>query len=130
MLSPVQIFGSQATEDRGENARLNCFAGAHVVTDLMKTTLGPKGEFHPLCTGAHFRVRNGACLFWRASLCCFSTGMDKILVSTSNHESVQVTNDGATILKSLVIDNPGMAPLSGACQRAADAIALMQRRGF
>lgn len=33
-------------------------------------------------------------------------GMDKILVSYSNPDNVQVTNDGATILKSIGIDNP------------------------
>ncbi|EFJ28920.1 hypothetical protein SELMODRAFT_171093 [Selaginella moellendorffii] len=33
-------------------------------------------------------------------------GMDKILQSTSRGHSVSVTNDGATILKSLHIDNP------------------------
>lgn len=33
-------------------------------------------------------------------------GMDKILVSTSRDQNVSVTNDGATILKSVSIDNP------------------------
>ncbi|GJZ00385.1 T-complex protein 1 subunit beta, partial [Tanacetum coccineum] len=33
-------------------------------------------------------------------------GMDKILQSTGRGHSVTVTNDGATILKSLHIDNP------------------------
>ncbi|KAL6884598.1 hypothetical protein ACP4OV_010534 [Aristida adscensionis] len=33
-------------------------------------------------------------------------GMDKILQSTGRSRSVTVTNDGATILKSLHIDNP------------------------
>jgi len=33
-------------------------------------------------------------------------GMDKILQSTSGAESVSVTNDGATILQSIVVDNP------------------------
>jgi len=32
-------------------------------------------------------------------------GMDKILQSTSNTENIQVTNDGATILKSIALDN-------------------------
>ncbi|KAF3632299.1 T-complex protein 1 subunit beta [Capsicum annuum] len=45
------------------------------ITDLVKTTLGPKG-------------------------------MDKILQTTGRGHSVTVTNDGATILKSLHIDNP------------------------
>jgi T-complex protein 1 subunit beta len=32
-------------------------------------------------------------------------GMDKILQSTSNTENIQVTNDGATILKAIALDN-------------------------
>ncbi|EGD78243.1 chaperonin containing TCP1 [Salpingoeca rosetta] len=33
-------------------------------------------------------------------------GMDKILVSASNPDNVQVTNDGATILQNIGVDNP------------------------
>jgi hypothetical protein len=33
-------------------------------------------------------------------------GMDKILQSQSNRHEVQVTNDGATILKAIHLDNP------------------------
>jgi T-complex protein 1 subunit beta len=33
-------------------------------------------------------------------------GMDKILQSTDEHGEIQITNDGATILKSLFVDNP------------------------
>jgi len=33
-------------------------------------------------------------------------GMDKILTSASRHESLQVTNGGATILKAIGVDNP------------------------
>lgn len=33
-------------------------------------------------------------------------GMDKILVSPGRNDSIQVTNDGATILKSIGVDNP------------------------
>eukprot|EP01095_Lingulamoeba_sp_RSL-Kostka_P007037 TRINITY_DN221_c2_g1_i1.p1 TRINITY_DN221_c2_g1~~TRINITY_DN221_c2_g1_i1.p1 ORF type:complete len:535 (-),score=255.46 TRINITY_DN221_c2_g1_i1:181-1785(-) len=72
---PVQLFENEATEERGENARMSAFIGALAVTDLMKTTLGPKG-------------------------------MDKILQSMSYQNEVTVTNDGATILKSLQVDNP------------------------
>ncbi|KAI9144282.1 T-complex protein 1 subunit beta [Paraphysoderma sedebokerense] len=72
--SPVQIFQDEATEERGENARLSSFVGAIAVGDLVKSTLGPKG-------------------------------MDKILQSLTNG-TIQVTNDGATILKSIYIDNP------------------------
>lgn len=66
------ILNENATEQKGENARLSSFVGALAITDLVKTTLGPKG-------------------------------MDKILQSAGG--DVQVTNDGATILKSISIDN-------------------------
>lgn len=53
------------------------FVGAIAVADLVKTTLGPKG-------------------------------MDKILQSMSEQgrKTITVTNDGATILKSIYVDNP------------------------
>lgn len=68
-----EVLKENASEQRGENARLSSFIGALAITDLIKTTLGPKG-------------------------------MDKILQSASG--DVQVTNDGATILKHISIDNP------------------------
>ena len=62
------------TEEKGEIARLQSFVGAIAIGDLIKTTLGPKG-------------------------------MDKILQSMDGQgprgETVTVTNDGATILKSI-----------------------------
>lgn len=33
-------------------------------------------------------------------------GMDKILVSMQEHGKIEVTNDGATILRSVGVDNP------------------------
>lgn len=74
-LQPVQIMQQNASEERGEIARLSSFVGAIAITDLVKTTLGPKG-------------------------------MDKILVSASNPNDIIVTNDGATILTKIYIDNP------------------------
>lgn len=68
----------QAEEDKGENARLSSFIGAIAIGDLVKSTLGPKG-------------------------------MDKILISPGRggmDAKVEVTNDGATILKSIGVDNP------------------------
>eukprot|EP00897_Mesotaenium_endlicherianum_P008137 jgi/Mesen1/7351/ME000377S06565 len=70
-----RMFKDEATEEKGERARMASFVGAMAIADLVKTTLGPKG-------------------------------MDKILQSTSRGGSVMVTNDGATILKSLHVDNP------------------------
>lgn len=66
------VLKENASEQKGEHARLSSFVGALTITDLVKTTLGPKG-------------------------------MDKILQSAGG--DVQVTNDGATILKSIQIDN-------------------------
>jgi len=61
--------------DKGENARLSSFIGAIAIADLVKTTLGPKG-------------------------------MDKILQKVNpEDQSISVTNDGATILKSVLLDN-------------------------
>ena len=59
-------------------AKITNFVGAIAVGDLIKTTLGPKG-------------------------------MDKILkpiVAGPAGNNITVTNDGATILKSMHIDNP------------------------
>ena len=55
---------------------MSSFVGAIAIADLVKTTLGPKG-------------------------------MDKILQRVSQQDqSISVTNDGATILKAVNIDNP------------------------
>eukprot|EP00890_Picochlorum_soloecismus_P006861 jgi/Picsp_1/9/NSC_00009-R1_t-complex protein 1 subunit beta len=69
------VLHEGATEEKGENARLSSFVGAMAISDLVKTTLGPKG-------------------------------MDKILQSVSRGQNITVTNDGATILKSIYVDNP------------------------
>lgn len=64
-----------ASVDKGENARLSSFIGAIAIADMVKTTLGPKG-------------------------------MDKILQKVSQgDQTVSVTNDGATILRSVMLDN-------------------------
>jgi len=70
------VMGADSRVDKGESARLSSFMGAIAIADLVKTTLGPKG-------------------------------MDKILQSVSNPSGdIVVTNDGATILRSIVVDNP------------------------
>ena len=77
MADPSSVLDAEAEVNKGENAQLASFVGAIAVADLVKTTLGPKG-------------------------------MDKILQSMSEEGrgGLNVTNDGATILKSLHIDNP------------------------
>lgn len=75
-LNPVRILKNEAQEERGEIARMSSFIGAIAIGDLVKSTLGPKG-------------------------------MDKILLAHGrNAGQVEVTNDGATILKSIGVDNP------------------------
>jgi T-complex protein 1 subunit beta len=75
-LAPGRVLKNEAEEERAETARLSAFVGAIAIGDLVKSTLGPKG-------------------------------MDKILVGGSRASNdLQVTNDGATILKSIGIDNP------------------------
>ncbi|KAK2712243.1 hypothetical protein QYM36_011060, partial [Artemia franciscana] len=75
-LNPVRILKAEADEEKAEIARLSSFIGAIAIGDLVKSTLGPKG-------------------------------MDKILVGMGRNEGVvEMTNDGATILKSIGVDNP------------------------
>lgn len=67
-----------AFEQKGEEARLNSFFGAYSLSDMVKTTMGPKG-------------------------------MDKILKpygAGPKNGKLIVTNDGATILSNVLVDNP------------------------
>ncbi len=64
-------------EQKGSEARLNSFFGAYSLADMVKTTLGPKG-------------------------------MDKILTpygAGPKGSKIIVTNDGATILSHVLVDN-------------------------
>lgn len=75
-LNPIRILKNEAEEEKAEIARMSSFIGAIAIGDLVKSTLGPKG-------------------------------MDKILVSYGRSAGqVEVTNDGATILKAIGVDNP------------------------
>lgn len=66
---------NQAEEEKSEIARISSFVGAIAIGDLVRSTLGPKG-------------------------------MDKVLVSSGrNAGQIEITNDGATILRSIGVDN-------------------------
>eukprot|EP00916_Digyalum_oweni_P026097 GHVL01042918.1.p1 GENE.GHVL01042918.1~~GHVL01042918.1.p1 ORF type:complete len:538 (+),score=119.38 GHVL01042918.1:27-1640(+) len=72
------FLGQNATEDKGSIARMQSFIGAIAIGDLIKSTLGPKG-------------------------------MDKILQPMQmegGSSKVTITNDGATILSAVWLDNP------------------------
>jgi T-complex protein 1 subunit beta len=77
-IATPQLLNPNASEEKGEMARISSFIGAIAVADLVKSTLGPRG-------------------------------MDKILQPQSTeggNEKMIITNDGATILKNVYIDNP------------------------
>jgi len=75
-LNPIRIMKHNADEEKAEVARLSSFVGAMAIGDLVKSTLGPKG-------------------------------MDKILWGMGRNDgTVEVTNDGATILRAVGVDNP------------------------
>ncbi|OUC40704.1 T-complex protein 1, beta subunit [Trichinella nativa] len=77
VLNPVQILKRDADEEKGSVARMSSYAGAMALGDMLKSTLGPKG-------------------------------MDKILIGgrEGGPQFMHVTNDGATILKSVGVANP------------------------
>ena len=71
------IVNQQTNEEKNEQSRLSSCVGAIAVADLVKSTLGPKG-------------------------------MDKILQPMSDeggNNKIKITNDGATILSSVYVDN-------------------------
>lgn len=85
------------------------FVGAIAVGDLVKSTLGPKGMVGVILFCQNIRCD---CDWWRNS-----SGLlllqDKILLSGGKNGSVTVTNDGATILKAIGVDNPAAKVLVG-----------------
>ena len=48
----TQIFEEGGAQERAENARLSSFVGAMAISDLVKTTLGPKGMNKILQSGS------------------------------------------------------------------------------
>ena len=50
---------------------------------------------------------------WELNVAVFSILKDKILQTFDRNGSIQVTNDGATILKAIGVDNPAAKVLVG-----------------
>jgi len=91
-LNPIRVLKNEADEEKAEVARLSSFVGAMAIGDLVKSTLGPKG-------------------------------MDKILWGMGRNEGeVEVTNDGATILKAIGVDNPAAKILVDASRVQDDEV--------
>ncbi len=79
----------------------------------MKSTLGPKGM---VCRT--FDLTQSFVLVWVNKLLILFdvilfSSQDKILQSMGRGDSIQVTNDGATILKAIGVDNPAAKVLVG-----------------
>ena len=70
---PVAILREDQTMSRGRQAQLNNIAAARLISEIVRTSLGPHG-------------------------------MDKMLIS--DYGVVQVTNDGATMLKEMSVMHP------------------------
>lgn len=92
-MSAESVISSDAEISKGENARMASFVGAIAIADLVKTTLGPKG-------------------------------MDKILQSVSdrNNMTITITNDGATILKAVPVENPAAKVLVEIAKTQDDSV--------
>lgn len=105
------------------------FVGAVAVADLVKSTLGPKGMVRRVRRAA-LQAPAHADAPWFCRLACTRGGplvprhtpdthpQDKILQSMSRGSEVTITNDGATILKSIYVDNPAAKVLVGEPSRA------------
>lgn len=92
-MSAEGVVAANAEVTKGEHARMSSFVGAIAIADLVKTTLGPKG-------------------------------MDKILQSVGdpNNKRITITNDGATILKSVPVENPAAKVLVEIAKTQDDTI--------
>ena len=101
--SPVNVLEEGAGEAKGEQARMASIMGALAVADLVKSSLGPKGMDKILqSTG-----RGGSVSVRRRPAPAASPSHPPARRRLTRHTpSPQVTNDGATILKSVLIDNP------------------------
>ena len=109
--SSQQILNQGATEEKGEIARLASFVGAMAVSDLVKTTLGPKGMDKILLSTVRCCV--AAASSASAASAPAQRVPDSVLTAhlarasqSGRGDTVTVTNDGATIMQSIYVDNP------------------------
>lgn len=76
-LNPIGIYGNNAANEKSEIARISTLTEATGIGDLVKSCLGPKG-------------------------------MDKVLINCEAKSlgNIEITNDGATILKKIDVSSP------------------------
>ncbi|GJU17048.1 retrotransposon protein, putative, ty1-copia subclass [Tanacetum coccineum] len=68
-IAAERLFKDEATEEKGERARMASFVGAMAIADLVKTTLGPKGM-----TSQKFKM-----MMWARGCCCQGESKENIL---------------------------------------------------
>lgn len=88
------VLKENASEEKGEHARMSSFVGALAITDLVKTTLGPKGMDKILqSAGGDVQVTNdGATILGTISI---DNAAAKVLVDVSKVQDDEV-GDGTT----------------------------------
>ena len=118
-LNPTRIFKHEAEEEKAEIARLSSFVGAIAIGELVKSTLGPKGMDKILvgmgrndgrviifyinlfsCTVIHLQTN-----FSLTHIQRFHAFFLQLIMNLFDSK-VEVTNDGATILRAIGVDNP------------------------
>ncbi|MCQ2816302.1 MAG: T-complex protein 1 subunit beta [archaeon] len=87
-----QITNQQAVEEKNEQSRVSAFVGAIAISDLVKTTLGPKGMDKIL----------------------------QPMSDEGGNNKIVITNDGAKILNSVYVDN-GAAKVLVDCSKCQDS---------
>jgi T-complex protein 1 subunit beta len=102
------ILSDGTSVDKGEGARMSSFVGAIAIADLVKTTLGPKGMDKILqsVSGEASAETHTARLIGVVFSCRIIFFVSLALQISTPNGDIQVTNDGATILRSIIIDNP------------------------
>lgn len=84
---------------------MSSFIGAIAIGDLVKSTLGPKGMDKILVS---YGRNAGQVYYLQMLLIVWNKSLNVFSLNTNffYNSQVEVTNDGATILKSVGVDNP------------------------
>lgn len=107
----MRVLKQEAEEEKAETARLSSFVGAIAVGDLVKTTLGPKGMDKILVSlgrneGKVIRILQQYVIYLDCKKEYVIELVFLLLLFFLRIFQVEITNDGATILKSIGVDNP------------------------
>ena len=102
---------------QGDSARLQSFVGAIAIADLVKTTLGPKGMDKIIQS-----VRAGSADVGDTDTEVSTIWLPRWTFAQMSSGDIIVTNDGATIMKSIVVENPAAKCLIDISMSQDDAV--------